>query len=158
MSDADKDKGLKQFDALLVKEFDRTISDLLGPSVLGSLYTLFDVTYHVRRGELPIHLDTVFHALEGLFGIKAADTICRMTVRRVCQKLELPFDERRLFSFEGYVNSAKHRLIERARHAAHRTSARIEEICAVRVALICASSGDTLPSLSVWPSPAQGND
>lgn len=93
----------EEFYSAFSKATDETISELLGTSVLDSLYAHLAGTHNVTRDQLPYRLDTAYALLEKVFGPKGARTISRSIIRRFYRKLNVEFKEDHDHTLEVYM-------------------------------------------------------
>jgi hypothetical protein len=100
----------QEFNKLFCQAIDQSISEMVGASVLSSLYDALENYYSVTRDELPYRLETVYSVLESVFGVKAARRIENRIVRRLYDILELPFTYAVGYTLEDYVEAIRKRI------------------------------------------------
>ena len=110
---SDPRKRHQDFNDAMTDAIDDCIRELFSPQVLEQLHNILLERYDVTRNELPYRLETVYKILTNVFGMRGADTIGRMIVRRLYQKLGLQFDESPGLSLMDYVEIAKKKLAQK---------------------------------------------
>jgi hypothetical protein len=100
-------KGVRSFNEIVCQAIDKTLEDLLGPKVVGSLYVHLSKRFGVDRDELPYRIDTVCSVLEDLFGVKGAHVIERKIAKHLYEKILLPFDDEQGTTLEDFLELAK---------------------------------------------------
>lgn len=72
---------------------DETIVEVLGHTVLNTLYMVLKTKYGISRDELPYRTGTMYQILETNFGVRGAKTIGTHVARKFYKKLGLTFYE-----------------------------------------------------------------
>ena len=99
----------REFNDVLVESIDETITDLLSQAVVDALYAHLQTIYSISRDEVPYRLDTLFTALEKIFGT-SAQTITKAVAREFYLKLGLEFTGNPSRTLLEYVDEAKMKL------------------------------------------------
>jgi uncharacterized membrane protein len=86
---------------------DDAISTILGQQVLKAFYAYLNAHYDITSDEIPYRLDTLFHALEKVFGVNGASTLTRVITRRAYARMGLQFSEIRGYTLQDYLQDAK---------------------------------------------------
>jgi hypothetical protein len=103
----------EEFYSAFSEATDEVIGELLGVSVLDSLYAHLADAHNVIRDQLPYRLDATYALLEKVFGPKGARTISRSIIRRFYQKLNVEFKEDHDHPLEVYMKIAQRELTKR---------------------------------------------
>lgn len=103
----------EEFYSVFAEAADEIITEVLGATVLNSLYSTLANNYDITRDELPYRLDTASSILENVFGVKGARTIGRSIIRRFYSKLDVEFKEDHDHPLEVYMKIAKRELAKR---------------------------------------------
>ncbi|MGA2462241.1 MAG: hypothetical protein ABSF82_12550 [Candidatus Bathyarchaeia archaeon] len=99
----------REFNDVLVESIDETMTDLLSRAVVDALYAHLQTIYSISRDEVPYRLDTLFTALEKIFGT-SAQTITKAVAREFYLKLGLEFTGNPSRTLLEYVDEAKMKL------------------------------------------------
>jgi hypothetical protein len=97
----------QEFNKLFCQAIDQSITELVGSSVLSSLYDALEKYYSVNRDELPYRLETVYSVLEIFFGVKDVHAIEKRIIRRLYDILEFPFTNIVGYTLEDYVEAVR---------------------------------------------------
>jgi hypothetical protein len=97
----------QEFNKLFCQAIDQSITEMVGSSVLSSLYDALEKYYSVTRDELPYRLETVYSVLEIVFGVKGAHTIEKRIIRRLYEILEFSFTNIVGYTLEDYVEAVR---------------------------------------------------
>ena len=100
----------REFNDALVESIDETITDLLSRAVVDALYAHLQTIYSISRGDVPYRLDTLFTALEKIFGVRSSQTITKAIARTFYLKLGLEFTANPSRTLLEYVDDAKMKL------------------------------------------------
>jgi hypothetical protein len=100
----------REFNDAMADSIDESIRELFSPQVLEQFHNVLLGRYDVSRDELPYRLETAYRILTNVFGMKGAETIGRMIVRRLYQKFGLEFDGSLGLNLMDYVELAKKKL------------------------------------------------
>jgi hypothetical protein len=98
------------FNDALVEFIDETITELLSRTVVDALYTHLETFHLISRNELPNRLETLFSALEKIFGTRGSQTITKAIARKFYLKLGLGFTNNPTHTLVEYVDEAKMKL------------------------------------------------
>ena len=79
------------FDDLLVEAIDETLSEVLGHRANQAFWYHFQAFLGISRNEMPHHLDTLFTALNIMFGV-GGESLGRRIVRKLYAKVNVPLD------------------------------------------------------------------
>jgi len=102
----------EEFNKAMAEAIDEAIRELFSPQVLETLYNVLSTQYGVTRDELPYRLETAYKILTDVFGMRGAETIGRMIIRRLYQKLDLQFEGIPGLRIMDYVDIAKRKLAQ----------------------------------------------
>ena len=102
-----------EFNDVFCEAIDEVITELLGPSVLGSLYTALQTHHDINRDELPYRLETVNSVLKQTFGVQSTNIIGMRVIYRLYKKLNLELVTQSDFNLIDYIKMAKSMLQER---------------------------------------------
>jgi hypothetical protein len=102
----------REFNVIFCEVIDEVITELLGPSVLGSLYTALKTHHDISRDELPYRLETVNSVLKQTFGIQSTNIIGMRVAHRLYKKLNLALVTQSGFNLIDYIKMAKSMLQE----------------------------------------------
>jgi hypothetical protein len=83
----------KDFSKEVKSALEMIIVGLTGPSVLVSLHRHLKDRYGITPDEIPYRLNTVFRAVESVFGVAGTNTIARATAKRLFQNYGLEFSQ-----------------------------------------------------------------
>ena len=106
----------REFNDALVDSIDESITDLLGRAVVDALYAHLQTSHAIARDEVPYRLDTLFTALEKIFGVRSSQTITKAIARRFYLKLGLEFTGNPSRTLVEYVEEAKMKLQNSPHH------------------------------------------
>jgi hypothetical protein len=98
------------FNEILLRSINSTISGLLGSGVLAALHTHLIKNYSVVPEQVPYRLDTLFDILENVLGIQSARTIGWAIARDFYSRIGLPFTATADFTLKDYIDRAKKEL------------------------------------------------
>jgi uncharacterized membrane protein len=98
------------FNTTLCSAIDDTIVEVLGHTVLDTLYVVLKTKYSVTRDELPYRTETMYQILETTFGVRGAKTVGTHIARKFYTKLGLSFYEHQGYTLLDYVEEAKAKL------------------------------------------------
>ena len=112
---SDPRKKHREFNDAMADAIDDSIRELFSPQVLEQFHNVLLGRYDVTHSELPYRLETAYKILTNVFGMKGADTIGRMIVRRLYEKLGLQFNVSPGLSLMDYVEIAKKKLAQTGR-------------------------------------------
>lgn len=79
------------FNDLLIKSVEETISEILGASVTSAFWYHYQAFLGISREEMPYRLETLFQTLKGTFGI-GGETLGRSIVRKLYSKAGVPLN------------------------------------------------------------------
>jgi len=97
----------REFNDILLKSIDETLTTLLSREVVDALYTHLQTTHAISRAEVPYKLDTLSSVLEQTFGAPSSATINRAIARKFYTTLELELPDNPARSLIEYVENAK---------------------------------------------------
>jgi len=100
----------RNFNAEVSKAVEKTITNVLGPQVLNSLYGFLIQQHDVAKDELPCRLEPLSDTLEVTFGSKGSRTISRVIAREVYDKMGLKFVEMSDYGLTHYIELARKQL------------------------------------------------
>jgi hypothetical protein len=103
----------REFDDILVKSIDETISGLLSPEVLDAFYVHLEKVHSTSKADVPHRLELLCSTLEETLGLRSSKTVCRLIARTLYGKVGLTFHGNPDGSLIEYVNEAKIKLRER---------------------------------------------
>lgn len=104
--------GLHDFDRVLIKAIEETISSLLSKRVLDALYEHLARYHSITRDELPVRLETLHAVMGQAIGYTASATIERAIARGLYSRLNMRFKNSSSSTLLEYVNEAKRNLVE----------------------------------------------
>jgi len=90
-NDSEDRKHRRDFNDLLVDAIDETLSEVLGHRVNQVFWYHFQAFLGINRDEMPQHLDTLFTALNTVFGV-GGETIGRRIIRKLYAKGKVPLN------------------------------------------------------------------
>ena len=99
-----------RFNEDLCWAIDDTIVQLVGHTVLDTVYVILRVKYDVRRDELPYRLDTLSQLLGNTFPVSMAGVIGIRIALKFYTRLGLTFHEHEGYTLLDYVQEAKFEL------------------------------------------------
>ena len=80
-----------EFNGLLIDSVDEAISEVLGDKVTSAFWRHFQAFIGLSRDEMPDHLDKLFLALRGAFGV-GGETLGRVIIKKLYAKANLPLE------------------------------------------------------------------
>jgi hypothetical protein len=86
------------------------MSERFGRDVLRSFYIALKKGYNITPDEIPYHIETVNNMLGDVFGIQELKTISKSIGYRLCEKLDLKFEEVNGFQLMDYIKITKRKL------------------------------------------------
>ena len=98
---------LKRFNENLIQSIDKSICELVSPNVRRVLYKLLEDHYGIIPDEFPYRLETIYTALDDVFGIKVTGAIERLIAKHFYEELNIPFTYLPECNLQTYIEKAK---------------------------------------------------
>lgn len=98
---------LKRFNEILIQSIDKAINELASPNVRRVLYKLLNDHYGIIPDEFPYRLETIYTALDEIFGVRVAGAIERLIAKHLCEELTIPFLNTPECTLQMYIEKAK---------------------------------------------------
>ena len=102
---------LKKFDAALLNAVDFAFNSL-GRSCKQALYFHLKKTFHVGKGEIPEKVEVFDNALK-LFFKDGAVFLERLILDKLCESLEVKFEEKNVLNFDEAASKIRSMVLER---------------------------------------------
>jgi hypothetical protein len=80
-----------EFNVLLIDSVDEAISEVLGDQVNSAFWRHFQAFIGLTRDEMPNHLDKLFLAHRGAFGV-GGETLGRVIIKKLYAKANIPLE------------------------------------------------------------------
>jgi hypothetical protein len=98
---------LKRFNEILIQSIGQSINELVSPNVRRVLYKLLEDRYGIIPDEFPYRLETIYTALDDLFGLRVAGAIERLIAKHFCDELNMSFLNTPECTLQMYIEKAK---------------------------------------------------
>ena len=98
---------LKRFNEILIQSIDESINELVSPNVRRVLYKLLEDHYGIIPDEFPYRLETIYTALDDVFGIRVAGAIERLIAKHFYGELNIPFAYMSECTLQMYIEKAQ---------------------------------------------------